>query len=283
MVNTLKNLETHLYPQTIEEVIDLLQDPQTAILAGGTELTLERNNTIKTLIDLQKMNLDYIREDENNYYIGAMTNAYQIYTNQALPKSLRDAARYVGDITLLHAVTIGGNLAKLYHWVDLPPILWALNAKFIVYTPKQVEMNADDFFAYSIERNVYSRKHFITEIIVPKESDRVYSSYQCLNQATNDKGQLNLAFYAEWDEKLSLKNVKIVLGGAMRQITRLNEIEKSLDGKKISVLENEVAELDIADLDLISDYKSSKEYRRHILRIYLKRAVAELREISGVM
>ncbi len=58
----LTNLKNHLYPNTIAEVIELLKNPNSRLLAGATGLSLE-NHKVETLIDLQNVNLSYKKDE----------------------------------------------------------------------------------------------------------------------------------------------------------------------------------------------------------------------------
>ncbi|MFQ5980554.1 MAG: FAD binding domain-containing protein [Candidatus Heimdallarchaeota archaeon] len=269
----LRNLKNHLYPQSIEETISLLQRPNSRILAGGTALTLSRDQTTDTLIDLQGLGLSYIKEKEDCFIIGAMTSAYDIYRHEKLPKSLRTGARRVGDTALLHAVTIGGNLARLYEWVDLPPVLWALDASVSLYESGKRTLSAKEFFEYSRKKNVYRRQALITEVEVKKLPERSYSEYQSLTLTKNEKAQLNLASFFSWDSGGLISEVRLVLGAATSYPVRL-PIEKAIVGRNLTnALIDDCASRAAEGISLSNDYKSSIEYRRQILGIYLKRTL----------
>lgn len=269
----LHNLKNHFYPQSIEETLSLMQRPNSRLLAGGTALTLSRDQTTDTLIDLQDLNLSYIKEKEDRFIIGAMTSANDIYRHKGLPQSLRTGARRVGDTALLHAVTIGGNLARLYEWVDLPPVLWALDASVILYESERRTLSADEFFEYSREKNIYRRKALITEVEVKKLPEYSYSEYQSLTLTKNEKAQLNLASFFAWDNNGLISEVRLVLGAATSFPIRL-PIEKAIVQNKLTdALINDCASRVAEGISLSNDYKSSIEYRRHILGVYLKRTL----------
>ncbi|MCY3413690.1 MAG: FAD binding domain-containing protein [Candidatus Heimdallarchaeota archaeon] len=268
----LTNLKKHEYPSSIEEVLKLLENPKSKILAGGTSLSLESNDKIETLIDLQQVNLSYIKDKGDYFAIGAMTTAIDIYEHAELPEPLKVAANCVGDTPIMNAVTIGGNLAKFYYWVDLPPMLWALNASFILYTPEKQVMNADEFFAYAIESNIATRGDLIVEIQIPKIPENAFASYQSFYTTVNEKSQLNLAGYFEWsDGKVSV--ARIILGGSSGKFSKLSKTEaKFLEGVSIDELMSTAR----GEVILGKSYKTSVEYRTHILGVYIKRMYEEL-------
>ena len=82
----MNNIKEHLYPESEEEVIKILsENPNSQILAGGTDLTLNIDQNIETLVDLHNLPLNYITENEKGFVIGSMTTAYQISIFDKLP------------------------------------------------------------------------------------------------------------------------------------------------------------------------------------------------------
>ena len=233
------NLKNHLYPTTIKEVMEFLGKPNSRLLAGGTGLSLEKNLKLETLIDLQNVKLSYIKDEGEYYAIGAMTSTHDIYKYEDLPESLKYAAYSVGDTPIMHAVTIGGNLAKFYNWVDLPPMLWSLDASIVVYNPNETVMSSDDFFAYSKQNNISARRELIAEIRVPKSKENSYAEYQSFVTTENEKAQLSLASNFEWNENEQIIKTRFVLSAAVGFPTRITFIENKLNGSLIEDIDIE--------------------------------------------
>ncbi|MFV2014664.1 MAG: xanthine dehydrogenase family protein subunit M [Candidatus Heimdallarchaeota archaeon] len=266
------NQVTHVYPNTVSEVMKYLDNPNAKLLAGGTAMTLMSNSNVDTFVDLQKTNLSYIKEDDSRFLIGGTTPAYDIFRYENLPSSLRTAADKIGDLPLLHAITIGGNFALLYKWVDLPPILWALNASITIMGKEEKAMDLDEFFSYSREKNIAHRNELITEIQLPKPPKNSYSEYQSLTIIENEKAQLNLASYFEWNNNKEITTARLVVSAATKVPKRL-ECEQFIIGHQI---DNELINKCTGTIkaeNLVKYYKSSKEYRAEILRVYIKRTM----------
>ena len=276
-------MKNHFYPDTVEETIELLKEPNSRLLAGGTALSLSSSSTLETLIDLQNLNLSYIKDDGEFYTIGAMTSLYDIYSYENFPESLIKAADCVGDLPLLHAVTVGGNLAMMYPWVDLPPMLWALGASITIYRPEEAVLSSNDFFEYAQERNIGKRGDLITEIGVPKPPTNSFSEFQSLTLLNNEKSQLNLASYFEWDENQKITTVRLIVSSVTRNLTRLPIENQIRDNMLTDELIKECVESVVTDIKIVPNYKSSKEYRGEILRVFTKRTLNNCRqEMKGV-
>lgn len=280
-MNKVKN---HFFPSSIDELLNLLNYENSQILAGGTDLSLNINPTTENIIDLQNLELKFINESSEGFSIGALTTAYDLYTYKNLPQSLHDTAFKVSDMPLLHAVTVGGNLAKLYPWCDLPPMLWALNAKVTLYEQdgSLKEMSADEFFTYSKDQNVSNRNSFIKEIFVPKPPENSFSQYQKFGLTEIDKGQVNMGSFLSWDDKKVISEVRLVVSAITKTIQRLNKVEALLVGKKLT---NEIIasceKLAIESIEIVPNYKSSIEFRSQILKTYLRRTLQACMEAQA--
>lgn len=277
----MNNIKNHFFPTSISETIKYLKDPNSQLLAGGSDLSLNVNVNTISLIDIQNLPLKYINKTDKGFEIGSLTTAYEIYNNKILPLSLREAAFKVSDVPLLHVVTIGGNLSKLYPWCDLPPILWALNASIKLYENDGTlkDFNADEFFEYSRNQNVSNRNSLITEIIIPKQLKNSFSQYQKFGLTEIDKGQVNVASYFNWDDNGIVKEARIIVSAITKNIQRLKGIENIIIGKKINdqTIESCTSAI-VKEVEIIPSYKSSVEFRAEILRTYLKRTLRACKE-----
>lgn len=263
--------------------MELLQDNNSQILAGGTDLSLNINQNTQTLLDLQDLSLNYIKESNDEFTIGSLTTAYEIWNAKILPQSLRECAFKVSDMPLLHAVTIGGNLAKLYPWCDLPLMLWALNAAITVYENDGSFMrySADEFFSYSREQNVSNRNSFIKEIIIRKLPQNTFSQYQKFGQTEIDKGQVNLASFFSWDDERIITEVRLVVSAITKTIQRLTKVEELILGKKLTEeLIEECETVAVKSIEIVPNYKSSVDFRSQILRTYIRRTLRACMEVQ---
>lgn len=270
-------ISNHVFPETINEMLSHLKEPGSKILAGGTGLAL-MSSGVDTLVDLQQLKLSYIKTDKEKLLVGGMTSSYDIFRHEEMPASLRKAADSIGDLPLLHGVTIGGNLAILYPWVDLPPMLWALNARITLYDPEERKFSADEFFAYSDEQSVGNRNALITEIEIPKTPPNSFADYQTLTLIGNEKAQLNLATNFTWDVNKVITQANMIVSAAVRFPRRL-ECEKIIVG---STIDDELIERAVESVEneaIVPNYKSSKEYRREVLGVYVKRALKKCQEV----
>lgn len=100
-------------PRTIEEALSLLRSPRRIPLAGGTTLNADRAPSDLEAVDLQALGIDEIvTEDGGLVCVGAAATLDAMRRCEALPASLRDAARAEQPSTLRTLATVGGLISK---------------------------------------------------------------------------------------------------------------------------------------------------------------------------
>lgn len=143
-------------PTSVDETIGLLNDlgDEARVVAGGHSLIPMmklRMAQPEHLIDLQDLGeLDYIREDGGDLAIGAMTTQTSVIASQMLAERcpiLRETALQIADPQVRNCGTIGGNVANGDPGNDMPAVMQALNAVYIVQGASGTrEVAAGDYY-----------------------------------------------------------------------------------------------------------------------------------------
>jgi NADPH-dependent glutamate synthase beta subunit-like oxidoreductase len=112
----------HKTAKTLDDAVAALQIPGTEIIAGGTDLLGTLKDAIirdsdypNTVVDIKKLGLDYIREENGTLRIGATTRLADIAESEVIRDrytALAEAAKAVASPNIRHMGTIGGNLAQ---------------------------------------------------------------------------------------------------------------------------------------------------------------------------
>ena len=74
--------------ETLQEAYELLQKNRNNLILGGMMWLRMQERTIPVAIDLKKLNLNQIEEQDDCFLIGAMTSLRQLETHQGLALSL---------------------------------------------------------------------------------------------------------------------------------------------------------------------------------------------------
>src|SRR5256714_4054835 len=140
---------------TLDEALNLLaQNEDAKILAGGHSLIPAMKLRLiqpPLLVDIGRIkDLSYIREEDGQIHIGAMTTHYQIESSDLLKQIcplFPECAAHIGDMQVRNKGTIGGSLAHSDPAGDWPAAILALNAELIaVSKTAERTIKADDFF-----------------------------------------------------------------------------------------------------------------------------------------
>jgi len=75
--NDMKQLQEFIYPNSIEEALSFL-DESTEIIAGGTHITVSKNQSFKRLVDITRIGLNYIKKEDHQVRIGSTTTVTEM-------------------------------------------------------------------------------------------------------------------------------------------------------------------------------------------------------------
>jgi carbon-monoxide dehydrogenase medium subunit len=143
-------------PSSVDEAVKLLADlgEEARVLAGGHSLIPMmklRMALPENLIDLQDIaELKGISEAGGSITIGAMTRQAEIIGSALLAKHcpiLRETALQIADPQVRNLGTIGGNVANGDPGNDMPAVMQALDAAYVIAGPGgSREVAARDFY-----------------------------------------------------------------------------------------------------------------------------------------
>jgi len=221
------------------------------------------------LIDIGRINdLSYIKDAESYIAIGALTRHADIETSAMLKTHvplLAHAASHVGDAQVRHRGTIGGSLAHADAASDLPATTLALGATYVAQGPKGERMiAAKDFYTGFLE-TVLNPDEMLTEIRVPKMTGLGWG-FQKFNRRAQDWAIVGVAV---WHDKGSSGIALVNMGSTPILATSVSAALAS--GASI----DDAAELAATDAAPQDDLNASSEYRIHLAKILVRRALED--------
>ena len=278
---------------SVEHALDLLArlGPDARLLAGGHSLLPMMKLRLATpehLIDINELagELGYIREENGEVRIGAMTRHRAILESELLARRLAiftDAERVIADPVVRNRGTIGGALCQADPAEDLSAVCAAVDAH-VVIRGKGGErvVGMRDFHRGAYETAVDDGE-MVTEIRVPLHAD-AGSAYEKVERRVGDWA-VAAAGAAVRLEGGAIAQAGIALAAVGSAVTS-PDAEQALVGNAPSEeLFEEAARLAAAATDPVTDQRGSAEYKRHVsgelTRRALRRATARaLREES---
>ena len=276
-------------PDTIREALRLLQSGkgQARVVAGGTDLVVESDNSVRILIDITRAGLSYIRRREQAYVIGATTTMTQIEESDVI-RSLAGglvarAAATCGSIQIRNMATVGGNLANASPAADVATALLVLDASVVVADANGKRKLPLPEFLESARTRSFA-KALLTEVAIPEpaNSRRCGWSFQKLGRTAVDISLVSVAAGMQLDTNGRVRWARIALGAVAPSPMRATGAEKLLAGRTLDQQVIAQASEEVArEVQPISDQRASAEYRREMSRVFAGRAIRECAEAVG--
>ena len=239
-------------------------------LAGGMSLIplmKLRLATPTVLIDVGRVtDLSYVRDGGDHVAVGALTRHRDLETSDLLSSEcgvLRAVAAEVGDNQVRHRGTLGGSAAHGDPASDLPAVLLALDASFVVRGPNgERTIAATDFFQGFLE-TALAPDELLCEIRVPKTGANGFN-YQKFNRRAQDWAIVG----AVATRVNGGTNVALVNMGSTP--LRATGVEQALaQGASAADAAEHAAE----GTEPTQDLNASPEYREHLARVLVRRAL----------
>jgi aerobic carbon-monoxide dehydrogenase medium subunit len=268
---------------SVEEALQLLtqQGEDAKLLAGGHSLIPAmklRLASPRTLIDLGTIpGLRGVRIDGDTMAIGALTVHADVASTDLVQKrlpGLAEAASVIGDLQVRNRGTIGGSVAHADPAADLPVILTALDASFVLRSMSgRRAVAADDFFT-DFYTTAMTGHELLTEIRVPLPNAGSGTAYVKLPHPASGYVVVSAGVLITRQASGSCAAARVALGGVGSGPIRARATEAGLQGKSLTPAVIAAAAARAAeDADPAEDTYASAEYKRHVATVYTRRAI----------
>jgi aerobic carbon-monoxide dehydrogenase medium subunit len=263
---------TYRRASSVEEALELAAElgEDAKFLAGGHSLLpmMKLRFAVPAyLIDLGRITeLSYVRDEGTYVAIGALTRHHDVNTSPVLAADiplLAHAAGQVGDPQIRHRGTIGGSVAHADAASDLPAVLLALDATFVIRGAGGASRSvpATEFFK-SVFETALEPGELLTEIQVPKPAVPAAWSFQKFTKRAIDWAIVGVAVQGD---KVALINMGLTP-------LRASAVESALaSGASVA----DAAALAAEGTNAGSDIHASAEFRGHLARVLVRRALEE--------
>jgi len=264
---------------SVDDAVALLAEhgDDAKLLAGGHSLLplmKLRLSTPSVLVDVGRLRgLSFVRDDGDTVAIGGLTRHHDVeghaFVREHVPL-LAAAAGEVGDPQVRHRGTLGGSLAHGDPASDLPAVVLALRGDIVVRgSAGERVIAADDFFRGFLE-TALEPDEIITEVRVPKCGDAGWS-FQKFNRRAQDWAIVGVAAVGGADPGVALVN----MGSTP---VRADAVETALrDGATPADAAARAGD----GTEPPSDLNATPEFRQHLARVLVGRALDEVATTAG--
>jgi carbon-monoxide dehydrogenase medium subunit len=268
---------------SVEEALQLLtrQGEDAKLLAGGHSLIPAmklRLASPRILIDLGTIpGLRGVRIDGDTLAIGALTVHADVAASDLVRRrlpGLAEAASVIGDVQVRNRGTVGGSVAHADPAADLPVILTALNASFVLQSVSgNRTVAADDFFT-DFYTTAMTAHEVLTEIRVPLPPSGSGTAYIKLPHPASGYVVVSAGVLVTRQASGSCASARVALGGLGSGPIRARGTETGLQGKLLTPEVIAAAAAKAAEnADPTEDTYASAEYKRHVATVYARRAI----------
>lgn len=271
-------------PSTVSEALSLLKNSKDSkVLAGGQSLVpLMKLRLVSpaNLVDLGKIpGLSYMREEKGHLLIGSMTTHNEVATSPTIDRKCRtlsEAASLIGDQQVRNRGTIGGTICHADPAGDIPAAVVALDAELKVAGRRQRRViKARDFFEDVLTTSL-RRDEILTEVKVPVLPPGSGGAYLKLGRGASDLATVGVAAVITLDRAGRCRDARLGLAGVGPTPIRASRAEDVLKGQTPSDdLVAKAAEEASESSNPSSDIRGSAEYKREMVKVYVKRAVRQ--------
>ncbi len=277
---------SYVRPSSVREALEALDahGGMARVLAGGQSLVPMLHMRLmapNAVIDINRLaGLDEIRAEGAATVLGPLVRYSTIENSAILAERLPllpCVVRYVGDPQVRNRGTVGGSLGQADPTGEIPLACLALDATVEASSMSGSRTIGIDEFLEGAYTTALEPEEMITGIRFPVAPDRF--AFLERSRKHNDFAVIEVAALGRSDGDGRWRDLRIALGGVNDRPVLARDASKLLEG---TALEDEAiaeaAELALAVVDPPDDIRASAEYRRHLVPIYVRRALSRLRE-----
>ncbi len=271
---------------TLAKASELLQrfGSTARLLAGGTDLLVDlkaKRITADHIISISRIDdLKGLTLSAEALRIGALTTITELdeapLVRDRCPAIL-DATRSMAVWQVRNLATVGGNLASAVPCADLPPIFVALNATVALWSPQGERLLPLEQFFLGPRRTALREDEILSGVEIPNAPPGFGAAYARFGlREGNAIAVAAVAASLRLAADGAIEDARVVLG-AVSPIPKLatKASEMLLGSAPANELFAKAAEVATAEADPISDVRGSAAFRRELIGVLAKRALAK--------
>ncbi|AFM40062.1 aerobic-type carbon monoxide dehydrogenase, middle subunit CoxM/CutM-like protein [Desulfosporosinus acidiphilus SJ4] len=252
-------------PDRLEEAYEILLKRRNNTILGGCAFLKMSKKQIRTGIDLSKLKLDYIREDNGFVAIGAMTTLRELETNPLLRESfnsiLSQAVSNIIGVQFRNGVTIGASVYSRYGFSDLLTALLVLDTEVELY--HQGRMPLGEFLKRPCQKDILVQLRI-------KKSQRI-AAFISFRKSASDFAVLNVAV-SKLDDQWT-----IAVGARPGRAMIAERASRTLNKENLRAQDiEEAANIAADELSFGTNARGTADYRKALCRVLVKRGIREV-------
>ena len=275
----------HYVPLNKLEALEILDKHDCYIMAGGTDLMVQKHRSNQILPNFDKdilyisnlKELNYVRLIDNEIHIGATTKYVELLDSDIIPQMLKDVIKDIASPNIRNMATLAGNIANASPAGDSLVALYILDAKLKLESLKETRIIPIRDFILGVRKIDRNKNEMITEIIIPN----INLKYRWVKVGSRKAETISkLSFLGAFEEENGkIIDFRIAFGSVNVTVVRSEEIEKKYLNKTIAEMKHMANAITLDYQDLIKpidDQRSNKNYRHKVAINLLRDFVTHL-------
>ncbi|MFQ5865275.1 MAG: FAD binding domain-containing protein [bacterium] len=274
-------------PRSTEEVLAYLAEygDEAKVLAGGQSLVPTMNFRLAqpaVIIDLNRVNeLFYIRpENSKSLHIGAMTRQREAERSSLVLDAaplVYETMPYIAHPQIRNRGTIGGSVAHADPAAELPAVMVALNARFLLRSESQERWMPANEFYIDLFTTALEPEELLVEIALPTLPPGSGWAFREIARRHGDYALVGVAAVVTLNDKKQCQEARIVLVSVGNGPVQAHQgVQMLLDHKPTAKAIRAAAETAATkDIDPPCDMHASAEFRRHLTKLLTEQALTQ--------
>ncbi len=264
----------NIIPVSYREALDLLNDRPFKIIAGGTDLMVQRRSWAQTppkfnedvlyIYNLEE--LKYVKEVDGYIVIGSTTPVEFVLKHDLTPLLLKEAIKIMASPALRNMATIAGNIGNASPAGDTLPILYTLDTIVVLESCEGIRELPINEVITGPGKHVIKATEIIKEIKIPISVFTNYAFEKVGGRKADAISKVSFTGAVNIKDNKVL-DFRIAFGAVSATILRRKDLEEKYIGLtkeeligKVDEIVNEYCQF----VRPIDDQRSNKEYRKTV-------------------
>lgn len=252
--------QNYIKVSDLQEALELNKKRTNKVLGGGCWMKMGKKN-INTLIDLSGLGLDKITETDDEIIIGAMVTLRDIESSPVIEKYFgnyfKDAFTHIVGVQFRNCATIGGSVFSRFGFSDIVTSLIVLGTEIELAGGETVSMEE------------YSQRDYDNDIVVNIhiKKDGRKAAYESFRNTQTDIPVLNCSLAYDGKKLYAAVGARPMRG----KVSTMDCYDVENSEEIFKFFEKIQTETEFG-----TNTRASKEYRKHLCLVLLKRAYKKL-------
>jgi len=274
-------------PSSLVEALELLEDSNYVLFAGGTDLMVQNRSWSETPVAFSRpvmflsgiRELDYIKAEMEYLAIGAMATLAEILDHEKTPELLKAIIAEMASPGIRNIATLAGNIGNASPAGDSLVGLYLLDAHLVLRNHHGTRVIRIDDFILGPRKTQLHGNELISEIRIPHQgfTKTVFTKIGPRKADAISKLSFGGAYALSGG---TVTDIRIAFGAVYATVVRDREIESSLSGKTPGELVRMlpwIKEQYDRLIQPIDDQRSTRVYRKQVALNLLEKFIREIK------